>query len=286
MANHHIELAVRAEARVGEGPFWMPGRNALGWVDILGRSLHVSDLDDGTTSTTIVPPILGAALPRASGGHLLATELGFGLLDEHGGYAEWLSFLPPGERMNDAKVDPAGRVWAGSCELAFEPGRGALHRLGADGTHDAVVTGLTLPNGLGWSPDGRWLYLLDTMQHVLLRFPFDLATGEVGEHEVLTSFEGDGMPDGLCVDDGGTIWVAMWGGGRVLAVAPDGTIALEIPMPVAQPSSCAFGGEHGDVLFVTSAREGLELPPGSLDGSVFAVHGTGGRAEPAHAFAG
>ena len=121
--------------------------------------------------------------------------------------------------MNDAKCDSSGRLWAGSNHMEFEPGAGSLHRW--DGLGPSVVqrTGFTLPNGLGWSPDDRTMYLVDSMNNRLLRAPFDADDGRVGEFSLLCTVE-PGLPDGLTVDMDGNIWVAVWSGSRYAASAP------------------------------------------------------------------
>jgi sugar lactone lactonase YvrE len=184
--------------------------------------------------------------------------------------------------MNDAKCDPAGRFWAGSTALDFETGRGALHVLRPDWSTDVVWDGFALPNGMGWSPDSHAFYLADSVAHAIYAFDFDVASGTPSAQRTLIEFtEADGMPDGLCVDTDGCLWVAMWGGARVLRISPAGDVLGSIAMPVRQPSSCAFAG---DLLCVTSARDGLRVSGESLDGSVFRVAGTGSSGLPQAGF--
>lgn len=176
--------------------------------------------------------------------------------------------------MNDAKCDPAGRFWAGSTAIDFTPGRGALHVLEADGAHRVAVDGLILPNGLDWSPAGDVFYLADTYRHEISAWDYDVTDGALTNRRPFASFNArDGMPDGLTIDVDGCIWVAMWGGHRVIRLDPAGKAIQTIDLPVAQPSSCMFGGPDLDTLFVTSAAEGLQLGDGALDGSVFAIAG-------------
>jgi sugar lactone lactonase YvrE len=278
-----VRVAVRATARVGEGPVWDPVRQVLRWVDIPAGLVHASRMVTGetaaaTTTTMRLPMQVGAVAPAAGGDLVMACEQGFGLLAADGSFDVRLPVLAPGERMNDAKCDAAGRLWAGSTELDFSPGRGALHVLRPDWSTDIVLTDLTLPNGLGWSPASDVFYLADSEQRVIYAFDFDLRRAALSRRRTLIAFtQPDGKPDGLCTDSAGDLWVAMWGGSRVLRISPLGEIRAVVPMPVRQPSSCAFGGPELDVLYVTSAREGLILPPGrdALDGSVFAVDPAG-----------
>jgi sugar lactone lactonase YvrE len=246
--------------------------------------MHVSDLGTGETVSVTVPTWIGAAVPMKGGGCVAATREGFALI--HRGQLKTVrGFLPDGIRMNDAKCDPAGRFWAGSCAEDFTRGAGALHRLDADWTVTTVVEGLTQPNGIGWSPDAKTMYLIDTQDRALYGFAFDLGTGTLGARRTVAEFaEADGYPDGLAVDAQGSIWVAMWAGGQVLRLSPSGDVIDRVPMPVDQPSSCAFIGTDLDVLCVTSACEGIDAP--DLDGSVFSIVGLGVTGTPVSIFAG
>ena len=171
--------------------------------------------------------------------------------------------------------------------MDFRSGAGALHVLGPDWSTRTVLDGLTLPNGLGWSPDGTTFYLIDTVPAQVWAFAFDGATGIVSERRLLRQFRaGVDQPDGMCVDADGGLWVALWGGARVVCLSPEGGEVRSVAMPVAQPSSCAFAGPRLDRLMVTSAREGLDLTAHSPDGSVFVVDGLGARGLPTPLFAG
>jgi sugar lactone lactonase YvrE len=284
-----IEVLARAESRVGEGPVWDEPAGAVHWVDILAGLVHTTTLADGVTSTIQVPTLVGAAAPREAGGFALATAEGFASIDAEGRYEPRQSFLPDGVRMNDAKCDPTGRFWAGSCAMDFAAGRGALHVLEPDWTYRTVLDGITQPNGLGWSPDGSTFYLVDTVTRELLAFDADLDRGTISGQRTLVRFGDDvpGVPDGMSVDAAGDLWIAFWGGGQLLRVAPSGRTRSVLPVPVRQPSSCAFAGAELEVLCVTSAREGLtDLADDALDGSVLIVTGCGARGRPVHRFAG
>lgn len=280
-----IRVAIRSSGRVGEGPVWHGDR--LHWVDILAGEVHVSDLAAGTTSTVRVPTWVGAAVPMADGGYVAATREGFATIID-GALDTFSPFLPAGIRMNDAKCDPAGRFWAGSCAEDFARGAGALHRLDSGWSHRTIVEGLTQPNGLGWSPDARTMYLIDTQDLAVYAYEFDLPAGTLGERRTLALFdvERDGYPDGLAVDADGCLWIAMWAGAAVLRISPEGEVLRRVPMPVVQPSSCAFGGPALTQLCVTSASEGLATSDDAVDGSVLLVDGLGITGTPVATFAG
>ncbi|WP_188543760.1 SMP-30/gluconolactonase/LRE family protein [Rhodococcoides trifolii] len=272
-----------ADAQVGEGPFWDEREAILHWVDIPRGLIHRTD---GHTTTTHVPTTVGAAIPRSSGpGYVVAIGEGFGTVvgDE---LEVTHPILPRDHRMNDAKCDARGRLWAGSCHQQFSAGAGVLHVLDSELGVRTAATGFSLPNGLGWSPANDTFYLVDSVEHTVHAWDFDLDTGAVDNQRTLARFEdADGLPDGLCIDEDGCIWVAMWGGGSVRRLSPAGVELSRIDVPVQQPSSCAFAGPELDVLIVTSARDGLQSPS-RIDGSVLAVHELGARGVPVARYAG
>ncbi|MFF1632523.1 SMP-30/gluconolactonase/LRE family protein [Leifsonia sp. NPDC058248] len=280
------EVVVRAQAAVGEGPVIDERSGRLCWVDIENGLLFETDLESGTTTSTPTGTTLGAALPRETNpGFAVAVADGFGILDD-GGLSIIDPVLPePYRRMNDAACDSRGRLWAGSTHREFVPGVGALHRWDGAGPSEIVATGLTLPNGIGWSPDDTRLYLADSMTHELLVAGYTAESGEIGEFETLCRIEA-GLPDGLAVGADGCVWIAVWGASVVQRYTPAGELIGECALPVTQVSSCAFG--HDGTLYITSARSGLtekELRAQPLAGSVFAVATDTGGA-PVHAFAG
>ncbi|MFE2748570.1 SMP-30/gluconolactonase/LRE family protein [Streptomyces scopuliridis] len=281
------EVAFPGRARVGEGPVWDAEIGRLHWVDIPAGHIHTGDPATGRTSSLALPTHIGAAVPRRGGGFVAATAEGFASVDADGTMTVRRAILPDGERMNDAKCDVHGRFWAGSTTMDFQRGKGALHVLMPDWTSRVVLDGLALPNGLGWSPDGHVFYLADSVAGEI--YAFDSEPEGIGISRRRTLFRMPahaGLPDGLTVDAAGCLWVAIWGGGRVVRISRDGDLLGELPLPVHQPSSCAFGGPGLDVLYVTSAREGLELADDDPAGSVLAVDGVGAVGLPSTAFAG
>jgi sugar lactone lactonase YvrE len=279
-----VRTAARATATIGEGPFWSAEAGVLHWVDIPAGRIHTTDPAGGVTETITVPTWVGAAVPRADG-FVAATMEGFatvvdGVLDTR------LTVLEAGQRSNDAKCDRSGRFWAGTNAIDFTAGAGALRVLEPDWTTRVVLEGLTLPNGMGWSPDDSTFYLIDTYNHVLWVFDFDLASGSLRNQRALHRFEPPTMPDGMSVDTEGYLWIAIWGGAQLVQLSPQGEVVRTVALPVQQPSSCAFGGPDLTTLYVTSARDGLELADDAPDGSVFAVTGLGAAGLPVSRFAG
>ena len=182
-------------------------------------------------------------------------------------------------RFNDGACDELGRFWVGTMAYDKSPGAGALYRLELDGSISTVLTGLTIPNGIGWSPDGAVMYLNDSGTGCVYGFDFDLSTGELGNRRTLVAFEQPGpAPDGLTIDDRGDVWVAVYGGWAVHHYSPEGKMLGAVELPVAQATSCAFGAADRGTLFVTTGREQLDaqaLADQPDAGRLFRVTGLG-----------
>ncbi len=266
-----------ATATLGEGPCWHPGLEALVWVDILGCRVHVSTREQTRSFPT--PTYVGAAVPRAGGGLLLAMGCGFATLDLEDGTVAVVASVPgeeAGLRMNDGKTDPAGRFWAGTMALDESPGAGALYRLDGPGAARCVVAPVSISNGLGWSRDAERMFYVDSPTRTIVRFGFDAADGRLGARTVLVDTSAySGVPDGLAVDAEGDLWVAFWDGAAIRCFSGrDGALREEIELPVRRPTSCTFGGPDLRELLVTSARDRLsdeQLAGQPLAGSVLAL---------------
>jgi sugar lactone lactonase YvrE len=250
------ELIDPAGARLGEGPTWDAAANELVWVDILS-GLVVRTAEDGTRLAVLdVGVHVGAALPAESGGWLLAVTDGFRFLSVDGTCDPLLSVHPdrPELRFNDAKCDPVGRCLAGTMRYDQRPGDGSLYRLDPGPAATVLLARQGLCNGLGWSPGGNTLYFNDTLAGTVFSYPYDLATGSLGQRGELARVDpAMGAPDGMCVDSEGHIWVALWGGGAVLRYRPDGSVDSVVELPVPDVTSVAFGGARRDLLYITTA---------------------------------
>ncbi len=243
-------------------------------------------------SSTTLDRHVGAVAPAAGGGYVLAAGAGFLGLSDSGEIYE-LAQPEAGRsdvRMNDGACDALGRFWAGTMAYDQSPGAGTLYRLELDGTCTTVLKGLTISNGIGWSPDGTTMYLADSGTGDVDAFDFDLQSGEVADRRTLVHFDAPGVvPDGLTTDEAGGIWIALWGGGAVQQYAPDGRLLATIPLPVERPTSCAFGGPECLALFVTTARDGLDedaLARQRDAGRVLRVDGIGVRGTPCETYRG
>jgi sugar lactone lactonase YvrE len=189
-------------------------------------------------------------------------EAGFATVEADGSFAltAAVEVDAPASFLNDGRCDALGRFWAGSVGIAPDgnaaPGSGGLHRLDGDGSVTTALRGLSLANGMDWSPDGRKMYLIDSLSGGIDAFDFDLAAGELGRRRRAVELglePGQGFADGMCVDADGCLWTAIWGTGEVRRYTPDGALERTLAMPVSQPTSCAFAGPELDVLVITSA---------------------------------
>jgi sugar lactone lactonase YvrE len=260
---------------LGEGPLWHGG-DRVSWVDIARGRLFEGRLCDGVIAVERVHEVggeVGAAIPSAQGGGwILAADQGFTHLSADGAATTLAQperlLHRTSVRMNDAKADPAGRLWAGSKAHDDTPGEGTLWRVDLDGTITAAWSGFTITNGLGWSPDGTTMYVIDSVPAVVWAMPYDVDSGTFGRASALidSGWPPGAEPDGICVDDDGALWVACWGGRTVRRHAPDGRLLATVDVAAQQPTSCCL---VGTTLLITTAAMGLDrLEPG--DGRLFA----------------
>lgn len=280
---------------LGEGPTWDADAGVVRWVDIDRGVLYEAPIgvEDGaegvgpTRTVLTVDGTLGAAVHAEGGGFLLAASHHLEHRDASGVTVATWELIPAGQprRLNDGACDPAGRYVVGSLPLGGgrdgrDGGDEQLWRLEHDGTVTVLEEGLSLSNGIAWSPDGRVMYHVDTMRHRVYARSYDPSTGDVGPASVLID-TGQALPDGLAVDSVGDLWIAMWGDGEIRRFASDGTQRDALRTGVPHNTSCAFVGPELDVLVVTSAA-GDEVPaPGNaavdgrrraVDGRLLAVH--------------
>ncbi len=270
------ELIYDAKAELAEGPVWHDG--GLWWVNINVGTLNRLDVRTGLNTSRATDDFLGVAVPDEQGGWLIARRNEVSRLDWQSGKITPLAKLANPDsrlRFNDGKCDPRGRFFAGTMHRDCAPELAAFYRL-ADGKLEALFGGVTVSNGLDWSPDGTRMYYTDTLTGRVDVFDYDLATGTPSGRRPLVKLSSEqGWPDGLCCDTNGNIWLALWDGGAVECFDGRTGKSLErIPIPARRVSSCCFGGEKFDQLFITTAWEDYdkaarEAEP--LAGGIFAV---------------
>jgi sugar lactone lactonase YvrE/DNA-binding IclR family transcriptional regulator len=291
--NFDIQCVTQTRSLLGEGPTWSPRDSALYWVDILTPSVHCYDTHKGVDSEVKVGSMVSAAIPKSTGGLLVATPGGLMTLDTE---SKNLSFFchpeldRPSNRYNDGKCDRMGRLWIGTLDMGAASNRGNLFKVHADGTWKKMDTGFTVANGLGWSPDNKSMYFTDTARRTIYVYDFELLTGSISNRRPLITLDNsDGKPDGMTVDEDGCLWVAIWDAWRVSRYSPEGKELLRVKMPIPRPTSCCFGGSNLDTLYVTSASVRLNesaLAAAPLSGSLFSIRIPGVRGLPETTFAG
>lgn len=283
------ELVLDAAAQLGEGPIWSRDESVLYWVDInLGR-VHRFDPVLGADEHVEVGEPVGAVVPRRDGGLVLALQSGFAVVDEWRGPLRPLAAVEThlgDNRMNDGACDSRGRFWAGTMCSEGRPQRGSLYRLDPGGEVTPMLDGVSISNGIGWSPDDATMYHVDSPTGGVDAFDFDPESGALANRRRLIGIEpGAGEPDGLVVDGDGCIWVALWDGWAVRRYAPDGALMGVVELPVARVTKCAFGGAALDELYVTTASPDEADPEQPYAGGLFrALPGVVGL--PATPFAG
>jgi sugar lactone lactonase YvrE/DNA-binding IclR family transcriptional regulator len=286
------ECVVPARSLLGEGPIWSTRDSALYWVDILTPSVHCHR-GPGLNTSTPLGSMVSVAVPKTSGGLLLATPSGLMGWPAPQEPLEWFSH-PDSERANnrynDGKCDRRGRLWVGSMDMGATANRGSLFKVEADGQFTRMESGLTVANGLGWSPDNRLMYFTDSFRRTIYQYEFDLDAGTLSNRRPLIVLgPEEGSPDGLTVDQDGCLWVALWDAWSVVRFNPQGREVMRVRLPVPRPTSCCFGGSQLDTLYVTSASVRLSaqsLQAAPLSGSLFALQIPGVKGLPETLFAG
>jgi len=262
---------------LGEGIQWDVAGHALWWTDIQERRLHRFDWAKKTLETFPAPERIGSfGLIEGSTAIVAAFESGIAYYEPRGGTPKWLARPDagvPGVRFNDGRVDRQGRFWAGTMvETEPRSGRANLYCIDGSGRAHKRESGVTISNGICWSPDSLRFYFADSPLRTIYCYDFNPATGAIANRREFARTPEGAHPDGAVVDARGFLWSAHWGAGRVVRYSPGGEIDAVLEVPASQPTCVAFGGPGLDLLFVTSARDGLtdrELARQPSAGDVF-----------------
>ena len=255
--------------KLGEGLLWSAREDAVYWTDILAPALNRLSLRDAKVQRWTMPEPIGWVIERADKAGLIAGFMsGFAELELNPLTVRPIVNPHPNmanNRLNDAKADRQGRIWAGSMPLHADSPTGKLYRLDPDHSLHEMDQGYHVANGPAFSPDQHWLYHTDTVLGLVYRFALH-QDGTLGARQVFISFEPDwGKPDGMTVDARGHLWIAHWGGSRISCFSPKGKLERSISLPARQITNICFAGEQLDRMFVTSAATGgLDTPNGCL----------------------
>ena len=262
---------------LGEGPLWSPSEGFLWWVDIKRAKLHRYNPKTGNTRRYDLP-IHASALALSDGGLIMTGDREVGRYDTATESYEKIADInePEGYRTNDAGIAPDGSLWFGTMNENGDIPEGQYYKL----TPELSIERIGLPevmvtNTMEFSPAGATFFTCDSAEQMILAFDHDLQTGALSNRRVFAStLEAGCYPDGSALDADGYLWSAQWAGARLVRYAPDGTIADVIKLPISRPTSCAFGGENLQTLYITSARDVLSdaaLDRQPMAGSLFAL---------------
>jgi sugar lactone lactonase YvrE len=268
----------------GEGAVWSPKWGGLRWVDMLaGDVLFLAE--DGSVKRRHVDTVAAAIRPRRSGGAVIGGERQF-LLEEPDGIIRQLDQLwsDTGVRMNEGGCDPNGRFYCGSMAYDQSPNAAKLFRLDPDLTVHTVLTGVTVSNGLDWSADGSLAYHNDTATFSISVFDYSPDAG-LTNRRTFVQIADQGRPDGLTVDSEGAVWTAISNRGVVHRYTPTGVLDEVVDVPAQKVTSCTFGGDQLDELFITTSQENIDTDSDPLAGSLFHAH-VGVPGLPVREFAG
>lgn len=263
MATEDCQPILDVRMQLGECPIWHPQENALYWIDIEGQAVHRFHPVRGEHRQWNLPSQPGCIAFHADGGLLVAMRSGIALLDTNDGRLAHLidpPYDPATTRFNDGRCDAAGRFWMGSIYEPRDHPNAALYFFERGVLHDSGKRA-TVSNGLAFSLDGGTMYHSDTTSHQIRRYSFDVASGTLGGNGILKQFSTDrtanygGRPDGGTIDSEGAYWCAMYEGGRLLRLSPDGEILREVLLPVRCPTMMAFGDADLRTLYVTTVSK-------------------------------
>lgn len=282
-----FECRLPLQMELGEGPIWDQRSGALYWVDINNRQLHRLDLERDVHSVALHDEAITCVGCHAKGGLIAATRSGIWHLSSAGHKQSKLADNPESHtdhRFNDGGIDPAGRFWIGSMDENVRSADGNLYVYDGQSLTQRKA-GVTISNGVAFSPSGDWLYHTDTPTRIIDRHRFDHATGEIGPAEPwvdINALDLAGNPDGAAVDEEGHYWCALFGGAAIARFDPNGELVGHYPLPALNPTMPAFGGPERRTLFVTTARENMDaqaIAEWPQSGSLFSMSvDTPGRA--------
>ncbi len=282
-----VQVVHGHQCELGEGPVWDSKNNVICWVDILNGEIHEYSPSKKNHKMYPVNKMVGCIAVCSDNNFILASTSGIGFLDRETGKVEYVdnpeSHLP-GNRFNDGKCDPAGRLWVGSMSISEDANTGAVYAF-SNNESDLKIKNTTISNGMAWSLDHQTFYFIDTPTQTVVAYDYDKADGNIKNKRVVIRIEEkEGFPDGMTIDSEGMLWIAHWGGWQVTRWNPKtGEKLRSIKFPAAKITSCTFGGKDLKHLFVTSAKVDLtdeELQEQPLAGALFVVKDCGYQGVP------
>jgi sugar lactone lactonase YvrE len=279
------EVITSGACLLGEAPLWDAANKTICWIDILNGYIHEFIPSKNEHKKVAVNDMIGAIALCTNGNFLAALKSGLSLIDRDNGKITLLCHPEvhlPENRFNDGKCDPAGRFWTGTMALSEKEEAGSVYMIEKDLSHSIKIEGVTISNGLAWSPDNKAFYCIDTPTFEVVAYDYEVETGNISNRRVvITVPKIEGFPDGMTIDHQGMLWIAHWGGWQVARWNPmTGEKLSSIPLPAARITSCTFGGKDLQDLYITSARVGLtqkQLEEQPLAGCLFVIKNCGFR---------
>lgn len=277
-AHYSPKNILEVRTRLGEGPCWHPDEQLLYWVDIYNHRVHQFNPATGRHQFFDVGEVVGCIAPAGTHRLIMAQRKRLAFLDTSNGQVTPILTIKqeenqPDTRLNDGKCDSSGRFWFGSMSTKGPNGR--LYRYDPDGSLHVLETGLTISNGLGWSPDQKTFYLTDSPLQTIYAFDFNAESGNISNRRIFIDLIAESFyPDGLTVDEEGCIWSAMWDGWCIIRFDPSGKEMMRVKMPVQRPTCCTFGNADLSTLYITSASVGLseaEIQNSFYSGDLFSL---------------
>lgn len=286
------EVVVEHTCTLGEGPLWDSKRKVICWIDILQGKIHEYSPEQKTFKTIHLHQMIGSVALCTNGNFVAALQNGFGFINRESGEVKMISNPEshlPNNRFNEGKCDPAGRFFAGTMSLSEEPKAGSLYALEKDFVVTKKINEVTISNGMAWSSDHKRFYYIDTPTSEVVSYDYDKSTGYIeNKKTVIKVSKQEGFPDGMTIDNEDMLWIAHWDGWQVSRWSPaTGQKLTKINLPVARVTSCTFGGENLEDLYITTAKKDLteaELQKQPLAGSLFVVKNCGWKGVPAFEF--
>ncbi len=270
-------LEYKINAQLGEGAFWNHKSQELYWVDIEGKQLHIYDPATQTNRSFPTPSRIGTVVPQSDSTAVVALEDGIYLLNTQNGKSSVLSEVEKEisiNRFNDGKCDPNGNLWVGSMHLEQSAPMGSVYKISANGSTTKMIDSVTISNGIVWTKDAKTLYYIDTPTGTIRAYDYDKASATISNKRIaVTISEEVGFPDGMAIDEEDMLWVGLWNGNGVGRFNPKtGEMLSKIEVPAHNVTSCAFGGENLDKLYITTASVDMteaERATYPLAGSLF-----------------
>lgn len=278
-SNSNATLELEQKALLGEGAFWNVDSKELYWVDIEGKKIHIYNPVTKNNTTYIVPSRVGTVVPAAAKKAVVALEDGIYTLDLMSNTVTLLSNVEsdkPENRFNDGKCDPNGNLWVGSMHLKQTDPAGSVYKIDSQGVTQTMIENVTISNGIVWSKNSKTMYYIDTPTGQIRAFDFDKKTSSIKNQRVVVTIpETVGYPDGMAIDENDMLWVGLWNGNGIGCFNPmTGELIARVNVPAHNVTSCAFGGDNLDTLYITTSSLDMtdsEKSKFPLAGSIFKV---------------